>query len=103
MSINEVPKKNRAWKAVNLCLVVLVLVSGMYFLKSIDDLMMKSVELDQLKSDLKVIQNENKDMEEQKHYLESYENISSRLNELQMVKVSNIDYVNVTEDSLAKK
>lgn len=103
MSINEVPKKNRAWKAVNLCLVVLVLASGMYFLKSIDDLMMKSVELDQLKSDLKTVQTENKEMEEQKHHLESYENISSRLNDLQMVKVSNIDYVKVNEDSLAKK
>lgn len=103
MSINEVPTKNKLWKGVNLCLVVLVLLGGMYFLKSIDDLMMKSVELDQLKTDLSALQSENKEMENQKNYLESYENISSRLGDLGMVKVSSIDYVNVGEDSLAKK
>lgn len=103
MSINETPIKNKSWKAINLCLVVLVLVSGMYFLKSIDDIMMKSVELDELKSDLNSLQSGNKEMESQKNYLESYENISSRLGELEMVKISNIDYINVGEDSLAKK
>jgi len=103
MSINEVPVKNKLWKATNLCLVVLLLLGGMYFLKSIDDLMMKSVELDQLKSELKVLQTENKEKEAEKNYLESYENVSSRLGELKMVKISSIDYVNVGEDSLAKK
>lgn len=103
MSINEVPTKNKLWKATNLCLVVLLLLGGMYFLKSIDDLMMRSVELDQLKSNLEVLQAENKDKQAEKNYLESYENITSRLNELKMVKISNIDYVKVGEDSLAKK
>lgn len=103
MSINEKPTRNKLWRASNFCLVMLLFLGGMYFLKSIDDLMMRSVELDQLKSRLEVLQLENKEKQAEKNYLESYENISSRLRDLRMVKISNIDYIKIGEDPLAKK
>lgn len=96
-------KKNRLLSALNLCLVFAVIVCGFYFIKSIDDLMVKNLELDQLKGQLNTLEEEKKEMESAKNTLESYENISARLQELNMVKVANIDYISVGEDALAKK
>lgn len=89
--------------AFNLCLVFTVILGGFYFLKSIDDLMVKNLELEQLKGSLNLLQEENREMESLKNSLESYENINTRLKDLNMVKVSNIDYIIVGNDSLAKK
>ncbi len=89
--------------AFNLCLVMLLVVGGLFFLKSLDDLMVKNIELEQFKVKLDLLKEEKKDMELRKNSLESYESVSSRLKELQMIKVSDIEYISVGDDSLAKR
>ncbi|MFA5643951.1 MAG: hypothetical protein WC928_00275 [Patescibacteria group bacterium] len=99
----EKNRKSKIWGAFNLCLITLFILGGLYFLKSMDDVMIKNIELEQLKADLNLLQEEKAEMELKKNTLESYENISARLDKLNMVKIASVDYINIGEDSLAKK
>lgn len=96
-------RQNSLFGAFNLCLVLFLLVGGFFFLKSMDDLMVKNLELEQSRVKLNLLQEEKREMEFKKNSLESYENVSLRLKDLSMVKVSEIDYINIGDDSLAKK
>lgn len=95
--------KNKLLSAVNLCLVFVVVLGGFYFLKNMDDAMIKKVELDQLKTELNVLQEEKQELDYKKNILSSYENVSTRLQDLKMVKVVDIEYISIGEDSLAKR
>jgi len=95
--------QSKILKTFNLFLVVILLVSGFYFLKSMDDAIVKNLELEQLKGQVGFLENENREMQVLKNNLESYENISSRLKDMNMVKITDIKYIEVTKDSLAKK
>ncbi|HNV12723.1 MAG TPA: hypothetical protein PK686_01520 [bacterium] len=97
------PKKNNFLKGLNVCLLFAVVISGFYYLKSIDDLVNKNFELQGLKEKSVLLEEENKNFEILKSELESYDSMSARIDELQMVKVSGINYINAGEDSLAKK
>ena len=101
--MNTTKRKSGLFGAFNLCLVLFLLVGGFFFLKSMDDLMVKNLELEQSKAQLNLLHEERRDMELKKNSLESYENVSSRLKDLSMVKVSEIDYISIGDDSLAKK
>ncbi|MDD3711259.1 MAG: hypothetical protein PHP37_01495 [Patescibacteria group bacterium] len=96
-------EKNKIISALNLCLVIFLMLGGFFFLKSIDDVMVKNLELEQSRAKLDLLREEKQDMELKKNSLESYENVSSRLKDLQMVKVADIDYISVGDDSLAKR
>jgi len=96
-------KKSRLLSSLNLCLVFAVIVCGFYFIKSIDDLMVKNLELDQLRGQLNLLEEEKKEMDSIKNTLESYEHVSAKLQNLNMVKVVNIDYISIGDDALAKK
>ena len=95
--------KNKFLSAVNLCLVLVVVLGGLYFLKTMDDVMVKNLELEQLKTELNILQEEKQELDYKKNALGSYESISTRLEDLKMVKVTDIEYISVGEDSLAKK
>lgn len=97
------PKKNNFLKGLNVCLLFAVVISGFYYLKSIDDLVNKNFELQGLKEKSVLLEEENENFEILKSELESYDSMSARIDELQMVKVSGINYINAGEDSLAKK
>jgi uncharacterized protein HemX len=95
--------QNKILKTFNLFLVVILVVSGFYFLKSMDDAIVKNLELEQLKGQIGFLENENREIQVLKNNLESYENISSRLKDMNMVKITDIKYIEVSKDSLAKK
>ncbi len=95
--------KNKFLSAVNLCLVLVVVLGGLYFLKTMDDVMVKNLELEQLKTELNILQEEKQELDYKKNALGSYESISTRLEDLKMVKVTDIEYISIGEDSLAKK
>jgi len=102
--MSKIIRKNKSFLgALNLCLLMTLLVGALFFIKSMDDLMTKNLELDNLKAKLVLLEEKKGEMESQKNNLESYENISSRLNDLSMIKISNIDYISLGDDSLAKK
>lgn len=97
------PRKNNFLKGLNICLLFAIIVSGFYYLKSIDDLVNKNFELQSLKDKSILLEEENNNFEIMKSELESYENMSARIDDLKMVKVSGINYINAGDDSLAKK
>lgn len=96
-------KKNNFFNGLNICLLFAIIISGFYYLKSMDDLVNKNFELQSLKEKSVSLEEENKNFEIIKSDLESYDNMIARIDELKMVKVSGINYVNAGEDSLAKK
>ena len=96
-------KKNNFLKCLNICLLFAVVISGFYYLKSIDDLVNKNFELQGLKDRSALLEEDNKSFEIMKSELESYESMRARIDELEMVKVSGINYINAGDDSLAKK
>lgn len=87
----------------NLCLVLTIVVSCFYYLKSIDDLVNKNFELQNLKEKVILLEEESQNLEELKNELDSYENMHTRIDELKMVKVNDVNYINLGDDSLAKK
>lgn len=95
--------QNKIFKIFNFFLAVILLVGGFYFLESMDDVIVKNLELEQLKGQLSSLEKENREMQVLKNNLESYENISSRLQNMNMVKITDIKYIEATKDSLAKK
>ncbi|MCK9438849.1 MAG: hypothetical protein WCY43_00125 [Patescibacteria group bacterium] len=97
------PRKNNFLKGLNICLLFAIIVSGFYYLKSIDDLVNKNFELQSLKDKSILLEEENNNFEIMKSELESYESMSARIDDLKMVKVSGINYINAGDDSLAKK
>ena len=82
------------------CLIAVV---GVYYVVSINDLAIKGFVLQELKTDAKVLQIENNQMELAVMELESYDSIEKRAKELSMVKVGKIDYITITGGSVAKK
>jgi cell shape-determining protein MreC len=97
------PRKNNFLKGLNICLLFAIVISGFYYLKSIDDLVNKNFELQSLKDKSTLLEEENKNFEIMKSELESYESMSARIDDLKMVKVSGVSYINAGDDSLAKK
>ncbi len=96
-------KKNKIWLSFGLCLVFLVVSCGFLFLGSMKDLTVKNLELRGLEEELNLLESERRSMEARKNSLESSENINSKLEEISMVKVSEVDYISAGEDSLAKR
>ncbi|MFA7364739.1 MAG: hypothetical protein WCZ12_00030 [Patescibacteria group bacterium] len=87
----------------NICLVFAIILSGFYYLKSVDDLVNKNFELQSLKEETSLLSEEISSLESVKNSLESYENINNRIKDLKMVKVTDINYIIINDNSLAKK
>lgn len=96
-------KKNNFLKGLNACLLFAIIISGFYYLKSMDDLVNKNFELQGLKERSALLEEDNKNLEIMKSELGSYESMKTRVDELKMLKVSSINYINAGDDSLAKK
>jgi hypothetical protein len=101
--IKSKKRKNKIFGAFNVCLIFMVIVGGFYFLKSMDDLMIKKLELENLNNKLELLKEEKQSMEAKKNILESYDNISHRIDDLGMVRVSSVDYISIGDDSLARR
>jgi cell shape-determining protein MreC len=98
-------KKNKLnfINALNICLVFAIILGGFYYLKSIDDIVNKNFELQNLKEKSAMLSEELSDYESVKNELESYENINGRIKDLKMVKVNDVSYITINDNSLAKK
>jgi cell division protein FtsB len=96
-------KQNKIWLSLNLCLVFIFVLGGFLFLNNMKDLDIKNFELKALEEELDLLEDEKKEMEASKNALESSELISSRLEGMSMVEVSEVDYISAGGDSLAKR
>ena len=87
----------------NRFLLALVLVCGVYFVVSINDLSIKGFVLQELKTEIAKLENDKKNVELSIMKLESYENINQKASDLKMVKVDKIDYVTVANGAVAMR
>ncbi len=100
---NNIRNFKFSWKFFNRFLFTIILISGIYFVASINDLSVKGFLLNELKTEIMRINNENDSIELSIMASESYENLNSKAEELHMVKADKIDYITTVEDVMAKK
>ncbi len=96
-------KKIISFKNLNKLLVLLIITAGVYYLSGINDLMIKGFELQESKGRADKLILENKDMELKITLLKSYNNLSERAKDINMVAVGEVDYITVIDGAVAKK
>jgi len=96
-------RKKLNFAIVNKFLFCLLLIMGVYYVVSINDLAIKGFVLQELKSEVQDLHQENTQIQLAVMKLESYDNIEKRAQELNMVKVGKIDYITINNSSVAKK
>ncbi|MDX9779210.1 MAG: hypothetical protein RBT30_03155 [Patescibacteria group bacterium] len=84
-------------------LVMACFVSGIFYLIGMNDLTVKGFELKDLKNKVSVLAEENQDLHAKALHLQSYTALSPRLDDLEMVAVENILYLNPQAAVVAKK
>ena len=95
--------KKRSISLINKILCVCIMVSGIFYVVSINDLAIKSFVLEDLKDRSGILVGANEEYEFRVMSLESYENIDKRAQELKMVKVDKVNYLSAGSSFVAKK
>jgi len=104
MSKNKTKKeKKNIISLINKFLFSFIIISGIFYITSINDLAIKSFVLDDLKNQVNILTNNNEEYEFKVMSLESYENVDQRAQELKMVKVDKLNYLVPTLNFVAKK
>lgn len=70
-----------------------IIILGAYYLVCINDLTVKGFRLQELRKEISSLTDENNEMKNKTMVLESYGDISRRLENLEMVAVGKVDYV----------
>ena len=96
-------KKTILQKIIIKFIFCLIIICGISYVVSVNNLSIKGFVLADLKSKVSELQKENENIELKVMNLESYENITKRVNELKMVKVDKIDYITKANDFVAKR
>jgi len=94
---------NAILKFINKFLLLIIIFSGISFVVSINDLSIKGFMLEKLKKESYNLSVENENIELLVMELESYDNIIKKAEELKMVKVDSIEYIEVNDEAVAKK
>jgi len=87
----------------NKLLVALFIIISIYYVISINDLAIKGFVLNELKTKVKTLNEENRNHELKIAELENFENINSRAQEMKMVKADNVAYITVINEVVAKR
>jgi hypothetical protein len=88
---------------VNKAIAVLVVVFFVGYLFTVNDLAVKGIVLNDLKTKVNSLNQENQNIELQTTSLQANSNIDSRAQQLAMVKVDKIDYINITDGKVARR
>lgn len=96
-------KKSINYKLINKFLASLVIIAGVYYVVSVNDLAIKGFVLREKKIQAEDLIEENNQTELAIMKFESYENIEKRAKEMNMVKVGKIDYITISEKTVARK
>jgi len=96
------PKKFKL-KFLNLSLISLLIAVGVFHLMNISDLTVKGFVLKELKNEVNSLASEKLDSEEKINKLQSYYTLSSRTEKLNMIAISEIDYLSVPGAMVARK
>lgn len=87
----------------NRILLFLIIIGGIYYMASVNDLVVKGFKLQELKTCSNNLINENKNINIQVMSLKSYNSLIERVEKLNMVSAADIDYIRVNKGGLAIK
>jgi hypothetical protein len=90
-------------KNLNKILFIFIIILGISYLAGANDLAIKGYALSDLKEQSGKLADENKKLELRAMDLSSYSAVSEKINNLKMVAVGNIDYLNGKIESVAKR
>lgn len=90
-------------KIINIFLGGLVIVLGVFYLININDLTVKGFALKELKSQSNLLLSDNKDYEAKIMNLQSYNNLNDKVKKLNMVAVSEVEYLSANSGAIARK
>jgi hypothetical protein len=90
-------------KIVNIFLGGSIIVLGIFYLVNVNDLTVKGFALKELKSSSNLLLSDNKDYEAKIMNLQSYNNLNDKVKKLNMVAVSDVEYLSVNTGTLARK
>jgi len=96
-------KKTFSWRTINTLLSVSCIAFGAVYLIGMNDLTVKGFVLNDLKSKVNVLAEENQDLQTCSLSLQSYTALSPRLQDLNMVKVDDVAYFSPQASVVAKK
>ncbi len=104
--IYSIPQKENSCfkiniKALNCLLCLIAAAAGVYYLTAINDLVVKSFVLQELKANNSSLQEENKSLNNQVADIKSYKELAERVKALNMVSAADIEYLKVGDNSLA--
>ncbi|KKR21464.1 MAG: hypothetical protein UT48_C0008G0041 [Parcubacteria group bacterium GW2011_GWE2_39_37] len=85
---------NLKLQKINRILFLLIIITGVMYLIGTNDVSIKSYVLQQHKKQAMKLRNDNNDLELKTMSLSSYNNLSKRVENLKLVKVDKIDYIN---------
>jgi len=89
--------------AFNKILYILIIIFGVYYLIGVNDLSVKGFRLQESKNKINQLINENNKLELKTMSLQSYNNLSQKVKELNMVAVNEIDYLSGAAVIVVKK
>lgn len=84
-------------------LILLIIVLGVYYVAGANDITVKGFKLQELKVSMMETEDENNKLELKIMSLGSYNNLSERINELEMVAVGQVEYLSSAGSIVAKK
>jgi len=90
-------------KIINLAILFIIIVSGVYYLIGTNDLTVKGFSQEKLREKNRQLAKENENLELSITLLSSYNNINSRIKNLKMVAVNNVDYLEVGVNVVARR
>ena len=90
-------------RLVNSFLGGLIVVLGIFYLVNINDLTVKGFALKELKSQSNLLISDNKDCEAKIMNLQSYNNLNDKVKKLNMVAVSEVEYLSSNPNVIARK
>jgi hypothetical protein len=85
----------------NKLLFVLIIIGSIYYVTSINDLIVKGFKLQELKETSITLENEHRDYNIRVTSLKSYNNLAKRVEQLDMVKSNEVDYLSKKKGSVA--
>lgn len=87
----------------NKTIAIFIIVFFVGYLFTVNDLAVKGIVLNDLKTKVNELSQENQGIELQTATLEANSTIDSRAQQLAMVKVDKIDYINITDGKVARR
>jgi hypothetical protein len=90
-------------KAANAFLCLAAASIGIYYLTTINDLVVKSFVLQELKERSSFLREENEALNNKAASIKSYNELAKRVEKLGMVSAANVEYLKISNDSLAAK